>query len=162
MITIRRYQPGDSIAVKSLITDIMKGEFGEAQAAYPTEDIENIDVTYGGIGEAFFVAVDGSKIVGTVGIKKEDDRVALLRRLFVATAYRNRQIGLKLIDGALHFCHEVGYQEVVFKTTSQMKRAVEICKKRGFAQRAKLQLHNVELLKFSLSIRDGVKSSKAS
>ncbi len=155
MITIRRYSPGDETQVKHLVTEIMNGEFHDSKAAYPTDDIENINRTYGGLGEAFFVACDEDKVIGTVGIKKEDDRIALLRRLFVALPYRNQQLGLKLIDRALQFCAEVGYEEVIFKTTSAMKRAVEICKKRGFVQRAKLKLGQSELLKFSFSIRNG-------
>ncbi|HXV27345.1 MAG TPA: GNAT family N-acetyltransferase [bacterium] len=154
MITIRRYATGDEAQVKTLVTAIMNSEFHDSKAAYPTEDLENISHTYGGLGEAFFVACDGDNIVGTVGIKKEDDRVALLRRLFVAQPYRHQQIGLKLIDRALQFCAEVGYDELIFKTTSTMKRAIEICKKRGFVQRAKLNLGQLELMKFSLPVRN--------
>ena len=154
MITIRRYEPGDETQVKALVTEIMNSEFHDSSAAYPTDDLENINRVYGGLGEAFFVACDGDKVVGTVGIKKEDDRVALLRRLFVALPYRHQQLGLKLIDRALQFCAEVGYDEVMFKTTSTMKRAIEICRKRGFVQRAKLNLGQVELVKFSLSLRN--------
>lgn len=155
MITIRRFSAGDEAGVKGLITEIMSGEFGADQAAYPTDDIEHIDHTYGKLGEAFFVAVDGDDVIGTVGIKKEDDRIALMRRLFVAPAYRNQQLGLKLIDRALQFCEEMGYQEVIFRTTSNMKRAIDICKKRGFVQRARIQLGPLELFKFSMSIRHG-------
>ncbi len=161
MITIRRYAGGDEHAIKDLVLTIMNGEFGEAASAYPTDDIEDIGRAYGGLGEAFFVALDGNKIIGTVGIKKEDKRVALLRRLFVAAPYRNRQIGLKLVDRALQFCHQVGYQEVVMKTTSRMERANKVCQKCGFVQRAKIDLGKIQLLKFSLSIREGLKSAKS-
>lgn len=161
MITIRRFESGDERAVKDLITHIMNGEFHQEAKAYPVDDLEDIDHAYGGIGEAFFVAQDGKRIIGTVAIKKEDARIALLRRLFVDPAYRNQKIGLKLIDRALQFCYEVGYQEIVFKTASRMESAVKICQKRGFVSRAKLQLGPVELLKFSLSLRDGLKAAKS-
>jgi len=133
MITIRRFQEGDEAQVQGLISGIMNQEFKEDKQAYPTQDLENIPKHYGMIGDAFFVALDDKKIIGTVAVKKEDDRVALLRRLFVAKAYRNRKIGLKLIDRALQFCHEVGYDEIVFRTTSRMVRAVEACQSKGFA-----------------------------
>lgn len=159
-ITIRRFQAEDQTPVRDLISDIMDAEFREAKTAYPSEDIDNIPTAYGGLGEAFFVAARGDRIVGTVAVKKEDNRVALLRRLFVSSGDRGKQIGLKLIDRALKFCEEVGYQEVVFKTTSRMEGAIKICAKRGFVPRAKLKLGSVDLLKFSLSLKNGVKGSK--
>ena len=160
-ILIRRFAPGDERAVKALISQIMNEEFHEARTAYPTDDIENILTSYGGLGEAFFVAVCGDHVVGTVAVKKEDDRVALLRRLFVSGAFRKQQIGLKLIDRILQFCQEVGYEEIIFKTTSAMQAAVKTCQKRGFVPRAKIDLGGTELLKFSLSLRDGHKGTKS-
>lgn len=140
----------------------MDSEFRDAKAAYPTDDIKVIDQAYGGLGEAFFVAVNGTgnQIIGSVAIKKEDDRVALLRRLFVDPTYRKQQVGVKLIDRALKFCDEVGYKELVFRTTSHMVGAIKLCQKKGFQQRAKLQMGDVELLKFSLPIRSGLKDHK--
>ncbi len=160
MVTIRRCTRTDETAVIDLINSIMSKEFHEVKHAYPTEDVECIEKAYGGIGEAFFVAVSQDKVVGTVAIKKEDERVALLRRLFVAPSHRNQKIGKKLIDHALQFCKETGYEELVFKTTSKMSGAVELCKKNGFVQRAKISLGPIELLKFSLPLRDIVSVGK--
>ena len=157
-ITIRRFADGDEEQVKALICQIMSEEFQEDQKAYPTHDIENIVEAYGSLGDSFFVAQDGKHIVGTVAIKKEDERIALLRRLFVSADYRKRKIGLNLIERALQFCHEVGYEEIIFRTTSRMSGAIQLCEKRGFVQRAKLDLGPIELLKFSLSIRDGIQA----
>jgi GNAT superfamily N-acetyltransferase len=153
MVTIRRWSKADERAVLDLITSVMSQEFKDAVAAYPMEDVERVDTAYGGIGEAFFVAVvDQNKVVGTVAIKKEDDRVALLRRLFVEPTHRNLKIGKKLVERALDFCREAGYGEVIFKTTSKMSGAIELCKKTGFQQRAHIALGPIELLKFSLNL----------
>ena len=162
MITIRRSQKEDDLAVVDLISGIMDREFHDAKHAYPIEDVECIEKAYGGIGEAFFVAVDNptKKIVGTVAIKKEDGRVALLRRLFVAPTHRNLKIGKRLIDRALEFCREVGYEEVVFKTTSRMSGAIDLYRKNGFTQRAHIVLGPAELIKLSLCLREDVHASK--
>lgn len=154
-VTIRRYNPGDEALIKALITNIMATEFKEAQNAYPTSDIENLPDSYGKIGDVFFVAAEGKKLIGTVAIKKEDERCALLRRLFVDPQYRNQQIGMHLIERAIQFCHDVGYKELIFKTTSHMKGAIKLCQKKGFVQRAQLVLGDVELLKFTLSLKNG-------
>lgn len=156
MITIRRCTKEDETAVVDLINSIMNNEFHEAKHAYPTEDVECIEKAYGGIGEAFFVAVDGHshKVVGTVAIKKEDGRLALLRRLFVAPTHRNQKIGKKLIEHALEFCREVGYEEVVFKSTSRMSGAIDLCKRNGFLQRAHIVLGPIELVKLALPLKE--------
>jgi len=157
MITIRRCTKEDEKAVVNLISGIMNKEFHDLKQAYPIEDVECIDRAYGGIGDAFFVAVaENHKVVGTVAIKKEDERVALLRRVFVAPTHRNQKIGKKLVDHALHFCREVGYEEMVFKTTSKMSGAIQLCKKHGFIQRAHIPLGPIELLRFSMCLREGV------
>ena len=158
MITIRRFASEDQDQIRDLISGIMNEEYTEAAPAYPTTDIDNIPAAYGGLGEAFFVATQDGRIIGTVAIKKEDDRIALLRRLFVSPDHRKKQIGIKLIDHALQFCGDVGYREIVFKTTSQMVSAVKVCEKKGFVQRAKINLGSLELLKFSLSLRNGHKA----
>lgn len=157
MITIRRFSSNDGQAVKDLILTVMDQEFHESKTAYPVNDLDDINVTYGGIGDAFFVAMQGEKVVGTVAVKKEDERIALLRRLFVAASYRKRQIGLKLLDRALQFCQEAGYEEIIFRTTSKMEGAAKICQKCGFIPREKLALGDAELLKFTLSLRNGHK-----
>lgn len=163
MITLRRCTKEDEKAVANLISSVMSAEFKEIAHAYPMEDVECVEKAYGNIGDAFFVAVDDHhKVVGTVAIKKEDNRVALLRRLFVAPTHRNQQIGKKLLDRALEFCREAGYQEIVFKTTSKMSGAIQLCKKNGFVQRAHIALGPIELLKFSLNISAEAHSQKRS
>ena len=152
MISIRRFAENDHDEVVALIQGIMAQEFAQDAHAYPTADLDTISDTYGSLGEAFFVAVDGKKIIGTVGIKKEDTRIALLRRLFVSADYRGQKLGSKLIQRALQFCEEVGYDEFVFRTTSRMTQAIELCKKNGFIQRAKIQLGPIELFKFVLAL----------
>lgn len=158
MITIRRSTSEDERAVVDLINGIMNHEFHEARQAYPIEDVECIGKAYGGIGEAFFVALDNTthRVVGTVAVKKEDGRTALLRRLFVAPSHRNLKIGKRLIDRALDFCREVGYDEIVFKSTSKMSGAIELCKKNGFLQRAHIVLGPIDLIKLSLSLNGSV------
>jgi len=160
MIKVTRFKPEYQDAVVALITRIMTDEFGDALSAYPMDDVQNIAKSYGGLGEAFFVALSGTEVVGTVAIKKEDDRVAFLRRLFVSPDYRGQKMGSKLIDAALAFCKDVGYEEIIFKTTSRMTGAITVCQKSGFVQRARINLGVTELLKFSLSLAHGAGAAK--
>lgn len=151
MISIRKCEPNDQRAVKDLILKILNEEFPKETATL--EDLENISDSYGKLGEAFFVAVSDGVIVGTVGIKREDERTAMLRRLFVDSHYRRRKIGTQLVERAIAFCRDVGYDEIIFKTNSTMKDAIKLCEKQKFAPKAKLDLGPVQLLKFGLFLK---------
>ena len=153
MVTIRKYQPSDQNAVTDLIMSTLNHEFPKDAQAAPLDDLNNIMSSYGGLGESFFVALSNGKLVGTVGIKQEDGRTAFLRRLFVASGFRRNRIGSELVDRAIEFCREVGYDEIIFKTTSTMDKAVRLCEKKGFIPKAKLELGPVQLLKFALFLK---------
>ncbi len=154
-IVVQKCDQSRAEAARQLIERILKQEFPSESQAYPTQDIEDVTRSYGNLGEAFFVAIDGEKVIGTVGIKREDDRTAFLRRLFVSTEYRGKKIGEKLVERAIQFCTEVGYDEIVFKTTSTMERALRLCKKKGFVQKAHIDLGPIQLLKFALYLKNG-------
>ena len=153
-IEIRKFQKQDAQEVKRLIEGIMHAEFADVLGAFPANDLENLSDYYGKAGEAFFVALSGSKIVGSIGVKKEDDRAALIRRIFVFPDFRGRQIGRHLLEKAISFCKEVGYQEVIFKSTSKMKDAIKLFEDNGFHEKVHLKLGNTDLYKLTYFIRE--------
>lgn len=153
MVIIRKCHENDQTAAKELIIKILSQEFSKESPAFPIEDLSEINHSYGKLGEAFFIASDNGVIIGTVAIKQEDERTALLRRLFVETAYRRRKIGGQLIDRAIEFCRDVGYEELIFKTTSTMSHAIRLCEGKGFVPRARLDIGPVQLVKFTLYLK---------
>lgn len=153
-IEIRKFQKQDAQEVKRLIEGIMQSEFADVLGAFPANDLENLSDYYGKAGEAFFVALSGTKIVGSIGVKKEDDRAALIRRIFVFPDFRGRQIGRHLLEKAISFCKEVGYQEVIFKSTSKMKDAIKLFEDNGFHEKVHLKLGNTDLYKLTYFIRE--------
>jgi len=160
-MNIRAYQTGDDEAIQSMISKIMDQEFPQSKAAYPMDDLLAIKEVYGGERDAFFVANTNGHIVGTVAVKHEDERVALLRRIFVAPSHRKQKLGIRLIDEAIKFCRSKGYQEIIFRSTSKMDGAIRLCEKKGFHQRAKLEVGGLELLKYVLFLGDGASQKKS-
>jgi len=137
-----------------MIARVLESEFSDAESGFFGNDIERVSENYAGEGETFFVATDGNRIVGTAGIKREDDRQAMLRRIFVDPDYRKRRIGSQLIDKAVSFCKGQGYDEIIFKTTSRMSDAIRMCEANGFTKRAQIELAGLDLLKFTLYLPD--------
>jgi len=154
MLEIRKIHAGEESDVRELITSIMNSEFPQFQAAYPSGDLEAIRDHYGSRGEAFFVAVDGGKVIGTVGVKQDDERTALLRRIFVSPDYRGQKVGYRLLKSAIDFCRAAGYEEVVFKTTSEMRAANRLCIANGFQAKARVSVGPADIIKLALFLRE--------
>ena len=151
-ITIRPVSVGDDTQVKDLIVGIVEKEFPPEERDFLSSDIESVSKNYSREGESFFVACQDRKIVGTVGIKREDERNAMLRRIFVRPEFRGQKIGYQLIQRAIQFCKEKGYEEIIFKTTSRMQNAIALCEANGFAKKATIRLGDLDLFKFAICL----------
>jgi len=138
---VREFKHHDSEKVKELILTILKQEYPFDKNAYADSDIFDIQGTYSGDKNAFFVYESkDNKIIGTVGVKADSEKTALLRRLFVAPHYRGQGIGTSLLTHGLDFCRDNGYKEVVFRATDRMKDAIKLIKKTGFMEKENLEI----------------------
>lgn len=152
MMKIRPFQKGDETAIKELITSILNEEFQLEKRAYSETDLEMISKVYSGERNAFLIGEVDRQIVGTVAIKEDDRRTALLRRLFVDPAYRGKKYGSRLVDEALIFCRSKGYKKVVFRGTAGMSEALRLIRKKGFLEAEKIRFGEIEMILFALSL----------
>ncbi|MFX1464020.1 MAG: GNAT family N-acetyltransferase [Promethearchaeota archaeon] len=97
-------------------------------AKYMAEFIDNYDSTK----EKLWVVESGMEIIGSIAIIKNDDKTAQLRWLLVEPHMRNKGIGTKLVDEALNFCKNRGYQKVILGTFSDLLIARKLYEKNGF------------------------------
>ena len=145
---VRALKKEDCDKAKDLILSVLTKEYPFDKSAYSDSDLHDLSGTYNGKRETFFVLEEGGTIIGTVGIKEEAKDLALLRRLFVNPTHRKKGYGDMLINEALKFCRDKGYKEVVFRTTSRMTQAMELCKKKGFKKKEELDLQGFQIYKF--------------
>ena len=145
---IRPIQSKDEKQVKELISGILSKEFRYGHEAYPYGDLDSISKVYGGKREQFFVMDDGGNIAGTVGVKEESKKTAIIRRLFVDPSCRKKGYGGLLLDRALSFCREEGYHESVFHAATTMKSAIDLCRSRGFKEKEKIASGGIDITKF--------------
>ncbi len=145
---IRPIQSKDQKKVKELISGILSKEFEFGHKAYPYGDLDSLEKVYGGKREQFFVIEDKGAIAGTVGIKEESKKTAIIRRLFVSSSSRKMGYGGLLLDRALDFCKEQGYHEAVFHCATTMNSAIKLCKSRGFKEHDKIISGGIDIIKF--------------
>ena len=148
----RDYKAEDSIGVKNLILSILEKEYPFDRSVYQDSDVNDISGTYSGKGNAFFVVEKDSKVVGTVGIKKDTDESALLRRLFVDENYRKQGLGRELLARAIDFCRTEHYKEIIFRATDRMQSAMNLMKNMGFAEKDDLAVSGFHIHRFALKL----------
>ncbi len=151
-LNIRPVKNSDVPRVMKLIKTILESEFGKEASVYPQIDLYDLEVSYGGERDCFFVAEMNGQLVGTVGIKEEDEKVALLRRVFVDTKYRGKGYGLRLLDKAVEFCKKKSYKKISFQGTSRMAMALALCRKRGFQETDRVPMEEFEIIRYSLRL----------
>ncbi|OAT72965.1 GNAT family N-acetyltransferase [Parageobacillus thermoglucosidasius] len=93
---------------------------------------------------------------GSISIKKVNDKVAQLGLFLVEPDLRGSGYGKQLLQTAIAFCKEKGYQAVILWTNSELKTARRIYEKNGFQlkETRMRNLSNKELIeeKWELSI----------
>jgi len=150
---IREYRAEDSAGAKDLILSILEKEYPFDRSAFEEDsDVNDITGTYSGKGNGFFVIPEGDKIVGLIGIKRDLEKVALIRRLFVEEKYRKQGLGIKLLEKAMEFCRANNYDEITFRATDKMQPAINLCKKMGFEETEDLEVSGFHIHKFVLKL----------
>ena len=152
MVKIRAWQPSDVPQIVQLVAAILEKEFPQDQAAYPPQDLTRLEEAYRPPESTFLVAEEAGRIVGTCGVKAEDGKTAILRRLFVGPFHRGQGVGLDLLKEALAFCRRRGFQEAIIRTSTSMKGAIRLCKSLGFEEDGRWTLGGVTLIRFRLRL----------
>lgn len=149
---IRKFQEKDAQLVKELVNSILYKEFPLSSKAYQIDDVDSISKAYNGPRDVFFVMDEGPKIIGTAGVKEDTKQAALLRRVYVHPNHRGKGVGSALMGSAIDFCKQNGYKQVVFRSTSQMHDAINLCLRKGFREEERLNLGDIQVIKFVLKI----------
>lgn len=149
---IRKFASDDGQKVKELILSILEKEYPFDRKAYSDTDLDNIESTYSGPRNVFFVIGENDDVIATAGIKEDSKETALLRRVFVRPTERKKGHGSRLLSEAIKFCQEKSYKQLVFRTTSKMIQAIELCKKKGFKETERLDMGGFSIHKFVLDL----------
>ncbi|MDP8262093.1 MAG: GNAT family N-acetyltransferase [Candidatus Ancaeobacter aquaticus] len=153
-MNIRKVTRADIPKVIKLIINILETEFGKEAMAYPQLDIYNLENTYCGPRDAFFIAEKNGILIGTAAIKEDDKENALLRRVFVNPKFRGKGYGKSLVQKAIDFCTKKHFKRIFFRGTTRMDTALFLCKKEGFVEQERLELDDFQIIVCARDITD--------
>lgn len=125
MITIRRAQPDDGMAIRRMVFDTLC-EYG-VPADPDDSDADIMDFGSSKVpGVVHLVADLDGKAVGSAILTPYNARQAKLTKLFVGIDHRREGIGRQLMTRALEEARSAGYEEVFLTTRAVYREAVNL------------------------------------
>ncbi len=146
MVTIRQFRPDDTDAVHRLFRegqrDFMADHFpteasrqaleGYIQGAL-SSDLADIASTYlERPNSNFWIAEEGDKPIGCLGIYRHSDAEAEVCRVAVDRDSRRLGVASHLMDHAESFCRDAGYSRIILRTASFLTAAISMYQRRGY------------------------------
>ncbi len=110
--------------VRSLGIDLSFQDIDEELADFPAK--------YAEPKGTFLVAKDGARVVGCVGLRRLEDGVCEMKRLFVRDECKGRGIGRDLVEAVIGEARQKGYKRMRLDTLWHMKAAQMLYLSFGF------------------------------
>lgn len=128
--------------VTDLILHIQRNEFGVPITLEEQPDLNSIESFYQKGSGNFWVALFGTKVVGTIALIDIGSYQVALRKMFVMEAYRggSYKTGQLLMDAAFAWMKEQNVNEVILGTLDRFVAAQKFYLRNGFVEVAKQNL----------------------
>ena len=143
MINIRRIKPDEVMTAKRIVYRVAHEIFNDPlpleesilfhEERGELQDMDNIQQNYFNQDGIFLVILEEQEIIGTGGIRRLENVVCELKRLWLLTEYHGRGLGYQMTQNLLSFARERGYQRIRLETDPiRQKRAMDFYKRLGF------------------------------
>jgi GNAT superfamily N-acetyltransferase len=140
-VSIRPYRADDQEAVMDLFVrvnlSLAPPDMKEAFAAYVTrsltEEIGRIGEYYdSGRGRSFWVATDGSRLLGNFGLEPVGGEAIEVRRMYVDFPFRKLGIARAMLDHAESCARQGGFGKIILSTSSLQLPALALYRSAGY------------------------------
>jgi putative acetyltransferase len=133
---IRTIQPADNPVLATIIRSAL-AEFGADKpgTVYYDPTTDALSELFQTPGSIYFVAAEDDRLLGGAGIFPSPGLpkgTCELVKMYLAPEARGKGIGKMLIDKALAFAAEAGYQQVYIETMPELRKAMSVYEKFGF------------------------------
>ena len=136
MIEVVPFSIQHQAGVIDVIVPIQQSEFGISITLEDQPDLLDIPGFYQRGAGNFWVALSGTRVVGTISLLDIGSAQAALRKMFVRAEHRGpqHQVARQLLETLIAWCHERQIREVFLGTTAKFVAAQRFYEKCGFAE----------------------------
>lgn len=96
------------------------------------DEIKNLESKYGQPYGRLYIAYCKGEPAGCIGLRKIDDRICEMKRLYVRPGFRGKNIGKQLIRRIIEDAKEIGYAHMLLDTLPFLESALHLYKGFGF------------------------------
>lgn len=121
-------------SVEDLVLSIQNEEFEFAITREEQPELKDIPGVFQYGSGNFWVALDGRKVVGTIGVIDISDQHVALKKMFVAREYRGKDIAQMLMSTAVKWCASKKVEKIFLATNAKMTVAQKFYAKSGFVE----------------------------
>lgn len=108
-------------------------------------DMDNFQSHYFEQGGLFLVVTDGKQVIGTGAVRRIDNSVCELKRLWLLEAYQGKGIGYQVLQELIRFARASGYKRMWLETDQEQERAIHFYQRTGFQHRDKYNERNSDV-----------------
>ena len=150
-LAIRRYEPVDQLDVSRLYVEgLLAGQITPNDTG---ADIENITEAYFSNEASYFWVAEVEGVVqGMIGVARDQDHIAEIRRLRIARDYQHTALAARLVETALTHCQKHGYLKIVLDTRFDPDTVLNLFDRFGFQHTRTKPIAGKELLEFYLDL----------
>ncbi|SRR6266498_1221833 len=143
MIKIRHIKQDEIAVAKQLIYRVAHQVFHDTRpleesiAYYESQgqlhDMDDVQQSYFQNEGIFLVMIENDQMIGTGAIRKIDNEICELKRLWLLFKYHGKGLGYRMMQELLSFAREKGYSQMRLETDrGHQNRAYDFYKRLGF------------------------------
>ncbi len=121
-------------AVEDLVLSIQNEEFEFETSREDQPELKDIPGVFQTGSGNFWVALEGRKVVGTIGVIDISDQLVALKKMFVAQEHRGKDVAQTLMSTAVKWCASKKVEKIFLATNAKMKVAQKFYERNGFVE----------------------------